>query len=564
MINNKFPRYVLWAALWLLSLGLLPTAGVLADDPNLPERTLNNPHPLADDLILSMPEGREMVLRMVPVPGTDFWGGPERVVQLGDAGGSVFEGLQRTQINGSFQHEDGRWYIVLAKYELTKDQFIAVMGMDWLLWASGDSRDREIPGLREGSRQWRQMRQEPLAFVSHQAMTAFIHRYNQWLFDPEHPERLEALPRFNGVPGFLRLPTEEEWEFAAREGMLALAEGRFEQRLPFSLQRINEYAWHQGNSENAIREVGMRQPNALGIHDLFGNVQEMTVSLFRPEIGQGKPGGVAVRGGHVLTPAQDMRSSLRSEMEIYQWDRDQQQMREMRNYVTGARLAVGSNVVISSEYYQQINEEYERYQAGLRQQTPVGTTLDNRVAQASGQLSAGDLLLQQLLEEYQELNDPLINLRDYLDRAREQLEWAQRENARSLAQDALRNGANLSHYLTRQAALEQSRVTVQRLVEISVRYQSQLEQLEARLAEFATGIDDQLLGYQDKITQLGEYQTEYIAWAMEELQGRGLPEREQQVLAILQEHITEFHEQRRPNPEAWLGRYQEAFVASPD
>jgi len=61
------------------------------------------------------------------VPGEGFWGDPQRIVQVGDGEGGIFEGLQRLQVSGSFPQEKGRSYY-LAKYEVSRGQFVAVMG----------------------------------------------------------------------------------------------------------------------------------------------------------------------------------------------------------------------------------------------------------------------------------------------------------------------------------------------------------------------------------------------------------------------------------------------------
>jgi formylglycine-generating enzyme required for sulfatase activity len=144
------------------------------------------------------------------------------------------------------------------------------------------------------------------------------------------------MPRVDEAPGFIRLPTEDEWEYCARGGLASIQAGTFDNRLPFPAAEANEFAWHLGNAKHQLRPVGLRQPDANGFHDLFGNAQEMTSGLFRPEIWQGKPGGVAVRGGSVSTPAADLRSALRAELDVYAWNVDEKKVEE-RNPSTPGR-----------------------------------------------------------------------------------------------------------------------------------------------------------------------------------------------------------------------------------
>ena len=65
-----------------------------------------------------------------------------------------------------------------------------------------------------------------------------------------------------------RLPTEAEWEFAARGGN----QSRHTQYSGSS--RINDVAWYEGNSGDKPHPVKTKQPNELGIYDMSGNVWE--------------------------------------------------------------------------------------------------------------------------------------------------------------------------------------------------------------------------------------------------------------------------------------------------
>lgn len=80
----------------------------------------------------------------------------------------------------------------------------------------------------------------------------------------------EYIKRLNQKTGRnYRLPTEAEWEYAAR------SRGMKEKWAGTSMEsEIGEYAWHGANSEKKTHPVKQKKPNSIGLYDMSGNVYE--------------------------------------------------------------------------------------------------------------------------------------------------------------------------------------------------------------------------------------------------------------------------------------------------
>jgi formylglycine-generating enzyme required for sulfatase activity/serine/threonine protein kinase/Flp pilus assembly protein TadD len=106
-----------------------------------------------------------------------------------------------------------------------------------------------------------------------------------------------------------RLPTEAEWEYAARAGTTAVRYGN-----------LDDIAWYSSNSGGKTHEVGQKKPNAFGLYDMLGNVWQWTADWYanypaseaRDPSGALESTGRVLRGGSCLNGPRNARLSGRN------------------------------------------------------------------------------------------------------------------------------------------------------------------------------------------------------------------------------------------------------------
>ncbi len=85
--------------------------------------------------------------------------------------------------------------------------------------------------------------------------------------------RLHAGVEWDASADGYRLPTEAEWEHACRAGTTGPRYGP-----------LDEIAWHRGNAQERIHEVGGKRPNEWRLYDMLGNVWEWCWDIYDAEV----------------------------------------------------------------------------------------------------------------------------------------------------------------------------------------------------------------------------------------------------------------------------------------
>lgn len=334
-----------------------------------------NPKPDSEDIVLPMPCEGSMAFRRVDIPRA----GPleDLPITLGQDSGEwgFVEHSYPAFIAGSFTgsgKDKGRYYL-MAKYELTALQYRA-------LTEGTCPKPSRILSLPETGIGW---------FDA----VAVADKYNQWL----RSNAADKLPVEEDTPGFLRLPTEVEWEFAARGG-LKVNSAEFRD-VHYPMDDIKNFEWFSGaqSSNGKVQLIGRLSPNPLGLHDMLGNVSEMMFTPFylnKLNRLHGQAGGYVVRGGNVQEGLAEIKSSARKEVNYYD------NASPASSKTTGLRLVLVAPVMTSTARVKQLEKSW----AALGADNPVADQKKDdakNTVKALGTLASGveDVALKKKLTE---------------------------------------------------------------------------------------------------------------------------------------------------------------------
>lgn len=215
--------------------------------------------------------GAEMVL----VPGGTF--------TMGDAKGAPDETPHRVSVDAFY----------IDKYEVTQEHYRKITGADYSRWRSPKAPTEQVTWAAAAKYCNARSRAEGLKPC---------YDTKTWKCD-------------FAADGY-RLPTEAEWEYAARAGK---ATRYFFGDNPSALRN---FAWMKDNSGGRPREVGKKLPNPWGLYDMYGNVAEWCNDFYDVDYYKRSPSknprGPAsgekrvVRGGSWNSPADECRSAYRA------------------------------------------------------------------------------------------------------------------------------------------------------------------------------------------------------------------------------------------------------------
>lgn len=316
---------ILLCGLFCLTALASPANAALARKGELSLTDATNPKSADDDIILPMPCNLTMAFKLVAVPAKGLlWDMPMRpgIDDSANADRAFYDRRYNTALSGAFSLEDlppdwrklapkgQNYFYLVAKYEVSNLQWQAVM-------------DGACPATQPPAAD----AAKPVTDISWYAAVDFTQKYTAWLLQNSP----QSLPHFSGDNrnvGFVRLPTETEWEYAARGGHMAGSQQLLQEdffALPPGANK-EDYAVYRPEGSARVEDtanIGSRKPNPLGIYDTAGNAAEMVLDAFRFSLAgrlHGSAGGFVRKGGSFLSGEAEILPGRREETPFFMAD----------------------------------------------------------------------------------------------------------------------------------------------------------------------------------------------------------------------------------------------------
>jgi formylglycine-generating enzyme required for sulfatase activity len=277
-MNHRTIRFLMMASSPLLLASIIILAGpsIVRIAASAPSMTTSGHAP--GRVFRDCPDCPEMVV----IPAGGFTMGSSASEQAWAAShGATAESVS----DESPQHHVSLRAFALGRYDVTRDEYAAFVretghsagdgcGHDGSKWSKQPGVSWQHPGFEQTDR-------DPVVCVTWHDAQAYV----SWVND-----RVRRLIPSAGE-GPYRLPTESEWEYAARAGTMTRFWWGDDDR------RAADHAWFKDNSGDRTHPVGSKPANAFGLYDVVGNVWQWTEDCYVDSYAGAPADGSAVETG---------------------------------------------------------------------------------------------------------------------------------------------------------------------------------------------------------------------------------------------------------------------------